>query len=112
MNSLAAVARMQLAIAKELGDSLKTRMEIRKKTAPDWTPDEDWRRDFQSVTTTLQHAGQSLMRALEGQKKNLGTLTEEQLEAQFRSELIKAAHTISDEDWQRMCEARANRGQQ
>ena len=112
MNALAQAARMQLSIAKELGASLKLRMEIRKKASPEWIPDEDWRRDFQAVTTAMQQAGQCLMRATEGAKKSLGNLTEEQLEAQFRAEIIKAAQTISDEDWARMCEARANRGKQ
>ncbi len=58
------------------------------------------------VLNTLQHAGNAMIRGLEANKKDLGGLTEEQLTAQFRAELIKSAQEMSDEEWNRMCEAR------
>lgn len=82
-------------------------MKVKKEASEQWTPDEDFRRDFAAITTTLQHAGNSLIRALEGNKKNLGGLTEEQLEAQFNAEIVNSAGQLTDEQWQRMQEARA-----
>lgn len=104
--SLARAARSQLALAEELGRSLKERVKMKKEASEQWTPDEDWRRDFASVTNTLQHAGNAMIRAGEANKKNLGGLTEEQLQAQFDAEIITSAQNISDEDWNRMVEAR------
>lgn len=97
-------------LAEELGRSLKSRMKVKRELSENWTPDEDWRRDFTSVTTTLQHAGNALVRGIEGNKKNLGGLTEEQLQAQFNAEIIAAAPQLTDEQWAKMCEARAKAG--
>ena len=96
-----------LSLAFELQKSLKERMKIKREASPEWVPDEDWRRDFASATNTLQHAGNSLVRALEGNKKDLGGLTEEQLKAQFNAEIVASAAELTDEQWQRMQDARA-----
>lgn len=106
MAALALTARAQIKRAEALGKSLDLRMAAKKDAAEDWIPDEDWRRDFASVTTVIQHAGNSLMRALEGSQKNLGNLTDAQLEAQFQAELVKTATSISDDDWEKMQAAR------
>lgn len=71
-----------------------------------WSPDEDFRRDFASITTTLRDAGTALIRGKDAHKKDLGSLTDEQLQAQFQAELINAAQTLSDEDWNKMVAAR------
>lgn len=107
---LAATARAQLQRAKALGRSLDERLKVKQKVAPDWVPDEEWRKDFAAVTNTIQHAGNSLVRGLEGHKKDLGGLTEEQLEAQLNAELVQSAGTLTDDQWQRMCDARAKAG--
>ena len=109
-NELAALAkasRAQLVRAEQLGKSLDERMKAKREVAADWTPDEDFRRDFAAITNTLQHAGNSLIRALEGNKKNLGGLTEDQLTAQFNAEIINSAQTLTDEQWTQMQAARA-----
>ena len=105
--ALASASRAHLQRANALGRSLDERMKVKKEASEQWTPDEDFRRDFAAITTTLQHAGNSLIRALEGNKKNLGGLTEEQLEAQFNAEIVNSAGQLTDEQWQRMQEARA-----
>lgn len=105
--SLARAARAHIARAEQLGKSLDARMKIRKEASAEWTPDEDFRRDFAAVTTTLQHAGNAMSRALEDNKKNLGGLTEDQLQAQFNAEIINSAQSMDDEQWNRMVEARA-----
>lgn len=105
--NLARTARAQLMRAETLGKSLDARMRLKRDLSPEWSPDEDWRRDFASVTTTIQHAGNSLVRALEGNKKNLGGLSEEQLVAQLNAEIVAAAGTLTDEQWQQMQDARA-----
>lgn len=107
--ALSALATKQLHLAQQLSKSLENRAKTKAEIAPDWTPDEDWRRDFQSVTTALQHAGQGLIRAQEGTKKNLGTLTEKQLEEQLVAELKRGAAAMTDEEWQAMADARAKR---
>lgn len=107
MLALARASRAQLIRAEALGKSLDSRMKTKRELSPDWTPDEDFRRDFAAITNTLQHAGNSLIRSLEGRKKDLGSLTEEQLTAQFQAEIVAAAGTLSDDEWARMCEARA-----
>lgn len=104
---LARTARAHLQRAKALGSSLDVRV-VQKKTAADgWIPDEEWRKDFASVTNAIQHCGNSLVRALEGNKKDLGGMSEEQLQAQFNAEIVGAAASLSDEQWQRMVDARA-----
>lgn len=108
-NELAALARAakaQVARAEALGKSLDNRIKMKREVSPEWTPTEDDRRDFASITQTLQHAGNAMIRGLEANKKDLGSLTEEQLQAQFNAELVNSAQTMSDEDWNRMVEAR------
>lgn len=104
---LARAARQQLVRAETLGKSLDVRLKAKKELAADFIPDEDWRRDFASVTQALKQAGDSLIRALEGNKKDLGGLTEAQLTAQFNAEIVQAAQTLTDEQWAKMCESRA-----
>lgn len=110
LQALADAARAQLHRANVLGKSLDERMKMKREASEQWTPDEDFRRDFASITTTIRDAGGSLLRALEGRKKDLGNLTEEQLAAQFQAEIVNAAQSLTDEDWRRMCEARQRAG--
>ena len=110
LSGLARAAKAQLSLAEDLGRSLRNRLKMKKEASPEWVPDEDFRRDFAAVTNTLQHAGNAMIRGLEANKKDLGGLTEEQLTAQFQAELIAAAQTLSDEDWNRMVEARRKAG--
>lgn len=105
--ALAVAARAHLRRAEALGKSLDQRMKVKKSVSDEWTLDDDYRRDFAMITQTIRDCGAALQKALEGNKKQLGGLTEQQLEMQFQAEIIKAAAQISDEDWQRMCEARA-----
>lgn len=112
-NELAALARAakaQVARAEALGKSLDNRVKMKREASPEWTPNEDDRRDFAAITNTLQHAGNAMIRSLEANKKDLGGLTVEQIEAQFREEIIRSAQSMSDDDWQRMCEARRKAG--
>ncbi len=110
LGALARAAKRQIARAEALGQSLDNRMKIKVEASEQWTPDEDFRRDFAAITNTLQHAGNAMTRALEGNKKNTDGLTEQQLEAQFNAEIVRSAQTLSDEDWTRMCEARTKAG--
>ena len=105
--SLARAARAQLDRATLLGRSLDLRLKAKVKAADEFTLDEDARRDFQSITHVIRDAGAALIKAVDGEKKNLGDLTEAQLEAQFRTEIVSAATSMSEEDWQKMCESRA-----
>lgn len=109
-NELAALARAakaQITRAEALGKSLDSRIVMKRLASPEWSPTEDDRRDFAAITNTLQHCGNAMIRGLEANKKDLGGLTEEQLQAQFNAELIHSAQTMSDEDWNKMVEARA-----
>lgn len=108
--SLARIARAHIKRAELLGKSLDARVVVKREASEMWTPDEDWRRDFASVTTSIQHATNSLVRALESNKKNLGSLTEAQLEAQFNAEIVQSAGSLTDDQWARMREARAKAG--
>jgi hypothetical protein len=107
LGALARAARDQIKRAESLGKSLDNRIKMKREASPEWSPTEDDRRDFAAITNTLQHAGNAMIRGLEANKKDLGGLTEEQLTAQFNAELIASAQSMSDEDWNRMCEARA-----
>ncbi len=107
--NLARTAQAQLKRAESLGRSLDERMKKKKLASDEWTLDEDFRRDFAAVTTAIQHAGKSLVIALESGKKNLGSLTEAQLDAQWSAEVVRAATSISDADWDLMVAARAKR---
>lgn len=110
LGALARAAKAQIARATELGKSVDARMRIKKEASEQWTPDEDFRRDFTAITNTLQHAGNAMTRALEGNKKNTDGLTEAQLEAQFNAEIIRSAQTMTDAEWALMVEARAKAG--
>ncbi len=108
-NELAALARAakkQIARAEALGRSLDNRMRAKAEASEEWTPDEDFRKDFAAITGTLQHAGNAMTRALEGNKKNTDGLSEAQLEAQFAAEIVRSAQTMTDEEWSAMCRAR------
>lgn len=108
--ALADVARKHIKRAEKLGKSLDLRLKSKAKASDEFTLDEDFRRDFAAVTTAIQHAGRSLVTALEANKSDLGGLSEEQLEAQFQAEAVKTATTISDEVWYSMCDAREKAG--
>jgi hypothetical protein len=110
LGALARAARAQIARATELGKSIDARMKLKMAASPEWTPDEDFRRDFAAITNTLQHAGNAMTRALEGNKKNTDGLSEAQLEAQFAAEIVRSAQSMTDEEWATMCEARAKAG--
>ncbi len=108
-NELAALARAakdQIKRAEALGKSLDNRIKMKREASPEWSPTEDDRRDFASITQTLQHAGNAMIRGMEANKKDLGGLTEEQLLLKFQAEIIHAAQTMSDEDWNKMVTAR------
>jgi hypothetical protein len=62
------------------------------------------------ITEALQHAGKSLEHAIEAEAKANAGKSEEQLAAQFAVEIVKAATTLSDEDWSLMCDARRKAG--
>ena len=112
-NELAALARAakkQIARAEALGASLDERVKIKRAASEMWTPTEDDRRDFAAITNTLQHAGNAMTRALEGNKKNTDGLSEAQLEAQFNAEIVRSAQTMTDEEWAAMVAARAKAG--
>lgn len=108
--SLARAARAQLDRATLLGRSLDLRLKAKVKAADEFTLDEDARRDFQSITHVIRDAGAALIKAVEGEKKNLGELTEAQLVAQFQTEIVSAASSMSDDDWEKMVAARAKAG--
>lgn len=110
LGALARASRAQIARATELGKSLDARIKLKKEASEMWTPTEDDRRDFAAITNTLQHAGNAMTRALEGNKKNTDGLSEAQLEAQFSAELVRSAQTMTDEEWSTMCAARAKAG--
>lgn len=97
--TLARASRAQLVRAEKLGRSLDVRMKAKSNAADGWIPDEDWRRDFATVTVTIKDAGNSLTRALENNKKDMSGMTEDQLAAQFKAEMMRAVETFSDEDW-------------
>ena len=106
LGALARAARAQIARATKLGESIDARMKMASEASPVWTPTEDFRRDFAAITNTLQHAGNAMTRALEGNKKNTDGLSEAQLEAQFKAEIVRSAQTMTDEEWALMCAAR------
>lgn len=103
--TLVRVSRKQLQRAEALGQSLDARRQEELDTLGEagvkrpWFPDEEWRKDFKNVNETLAQAGQSLIRGIEGNKKNLGSVPTEQLEAQFKSELLRAAGSFTPEEW-------------
>lgn len=110
LSGLARAARDQLKRAEALGKSLDERVKMKREASEVWVPNEDDRRDFAAITNTLQHAGNAMIRGLEANKKNLSGLTEEQLTAQFNAEIVAAAPQLTDEQWARMCDARAKAG--
>lgn len=106
---LARTAQAQIKRAELLGKSLDQRLKNAHAASDTFTLDEDIRRDFAMVTTALQHAGNAYVRATEANKAALGGLTDAQLEAQFNAEIVKAATTLTDEQWESMSRARAKR---
>lgn len=106
-SALAKAATAQLKRAELLGKSLDERLRVKRKAADEFTLNDDDRRDFASITSTVRDCGVALVRALDANKKDLAGLSEDQLTAQFQAELVKAAQEMSDEDWARMVAARA-----
>jgi hypothetical protein len=104
--ALAEAARAHLRRANALGKSIDDRLEAKRKAAEDWVPDESFREDFEMVTRTLRDAGACLGKALEGEKKALGGMTEEQLLAQLKAEMLVIVRTLTDAEWQALVDAR------
>lgn len=109
-SALARAAREQIKRAESLGKSLDARLKLKREASSEWTPDEDFRRDFAAITHTLQQCGAAMDRALEGNKKNTDGLSEEQLEAQLKAEIVNSAQTLSDDEWEYMKDARLKAG--
>lgn len=105
-SALAESARAHLRRAQALGKSLDNRLKIKLQASPEWIPDDAYRQDFELVTRTLRDAGACLTKALEGNKKELGGLTEEQLLAQLKAEMTNIVRTLSQEEWQALVDAR------
>lgn len=104
--TLVRVSRQQLKLAEMLGDSLRARRNKETEDGKEWEPDDEWRKDFKNVNETLAQAGQSLIRGLEGNKKNLTSVPTEQLEAQLKAELLRAAADLTPEEWAILDKAR------
>lgn len=89
-----------------LGASLDHRARHGAKVACEhnvpWVPDDMWRSDFDKVSTALTQAGNALQRGLEAQAKKLGGMTVEQLEEQFKAEMIRVATKFTEADWARL----------
>lgn len=101
--SLARAAKQQLRLADSLSASLDQRMKHGAREAAKrgevWQPDDGWRADFDKSNACIVQVGGALTKALEAEQKKLGTLSTEQLETQFRHELMRAAAAFSAEDW-------------
>jgi hypothetical protein len=110
MESLARAARAQLARASALGRSLDVRMQVKLNTAEGWVPDDSWRSDYASVTATIVQCGQALTKALENNKKALGSMTTEQLEAQLRAELPRIVAGLDTAEWCALVASRQKAG--
>ena len=110
--TLARASRGQLVRAEKLGHSLDVRLKAKMNAADGFTLDEDWRRDFAMVTSTIRDAGAALTKALENNKKDLSGCTTEQLEAQWKAEMLRSAEAFTDEDWARMDKVRAEKAKQ
>lgn len=106
LEALARGARAQLARAHALGKSLDVRMQIKSNAAEGWIPDDTWRSDFASVTATIVQCGNSLTKALEGNKKEKSTMSIEQLEAQLRAELPRIVMSLNSDEWADLIAAR------
>jgi hypothetical protein len=104
--ALARAAQAQLNRANLIGKSLDNRLKEKVKASEEFTLNEDDRRDFAAITNAIQHAGNSLLRALEGNKSHLSGLSDEQLQAQFNEEIVRAAGSMTDEQVARFIEAR------
>ncbi len=96
-------ANEQLDLAKMLRASLLTRAKhgavAASKKAEAWQPDDSWRADFNSATQAIDRAGKALKDAMDARAKQLATMSVEELEAQFISELKRAAPHFSRDTW-------------
>lgn len=106
---VAATAQLQLRRAEAIGKSLDVRMKQKRDVNPAWIPDEDFRRDMETVTRAVKECGIALERALEYTEKTLHGMTTDNLEAQFAAEILRSAQHIPDDMWQKMCDARSKR---
>src|SRR5262245_8518290 len=106
MAVLAQTARAHIQRAKILGKSLDERLKKKAEASDEFTVDEDYRRDFKMVTEALQHGGKMLENALDAEAKQNAGFTEAQLKAQFQAEVIQAATTMTESDWNLMKDAR------
>jgi hypothetical protein len=101
--NLIRAANEQLRIAKALSSSLDHRqregMREAKKRKEAWQPDDAWRADFEKVNRCIVEVGGALDKVMKSERERLSGMTLEQLEAQFRQELIRAAPTFSAEEW-------------
>ena len=96
--------------ARKLGESLDTRLAAKKEAADDWQPDDSFRRDFEMVTQTLKQCGEMMIRSQEAFKKHLENMSDAQLAAQMREEIIRGAAGLTDEEFNLIVSARGRKG--
>lgn len=66
---------------------------------PDWVPDEDFVKALQVVTSQTTALARSLRAGRKAEQEARGNLTDDQLDAVFKTELARIATKLSEEEW-------------
>ena len=86
-------------LGRTLDERQREGIRIAKEHGTTWVPDDLWRADFEKVASTIARMERAISGAQEANQKQLGGMTIEQLEAQFKAELLRAAAGFTKADW-------------
>lgn len=109
MRLLGSIHRSQAKIYRLLQWELRQRIKLEYTANPKWEMPEDFRAKLMEINKFLSETTMGMVRVNDAAAKATAALTLEQLEAQMRAELLRAAWSFTVEEWQLLDEVRAKK---
>jgi hypothetical protein len=109
MRLLGSIHRSQAKIYRMLQWALQRQIRTEYEADPQWEMPEDVRAKLMEINKFLSETTMGMVRVNDAAAKATAALTLEQLEAQMRAELLRAAWSFTVEEWQLLDEVRAKK---
>lgn len=109
MRLLGSIHRSQAKIYRLLQWELRQRIKLEYAANPQWEMPEDFRAKLMEINKFLSETTMGMVRVNDAAAKATAALTLEQLEAQMRAELLRAAWSFTVEEWALLDEVRAKK---
>lgn len=106
LDAVRALYARQVQLLSEEQRRIERRLSVERVTDPNFQLSKDMRATLSQINQFLMSAGKIALQ-LEADEKP--PLTAEELEKQFRSELMRMAHMLSEEEWEKLDQIRAGK---